>query len=502
MNNNNELLTEQKYIEFFLKDYANNMIVFYKSLIDWYLQIIENWDKISRTIFRNEFRQRKDRINEVNDISNKVISDFQNLSQYTLESIAENMTKLDKSLVEIWFTTLEYYNNNNWEKKEKNDLVKILELMHSWNIKNFLELEQKIPNIEWIKNRVFTILWLYHDSSHKVDMLESENEYYRRKNDDNILNNTDLKKQLKQKNRENTNISIELNRKTSLLSSLQKEKELLISNIKLLEEKNKESEKYENIKSSEVNEKIVDNWDMTAALELAAEYEKKLLEVLEKNKSLQRDLILAEGKISNLQNWINQFSQTESFLINCEQDIDKCSLNDILKYLSVKDYRINIKYEVVSIIIDFLDNFLYDVTKWKASSTITNEWIWWWAYAKNLINPLVNFLKDKSKNGISTQRFLENMVNLDLKEIIKEFIGDDFSTKKGRMLYALYEKLEDRESMNIYDMLEYLSNWIKQINKWRTDLNPLSKIIDDSLINRKICFVKKLKEVFLKVQNN
>jgi hypothetical protein len=50
------------------------------------------------------------------------------------------------------------------------------------------------------------------------------------------------------------------------------------------------------------------------------------------------------------------------------------------------------------------------------------------------------------------------MVNLDLKEIIKEFIGDDFSTKKGRMLYALYEKLEDRESMNIYDMLDYLSS--------------------------------------------
>jgi hypothetical protein len=41
---------------------------------------------------------------------------------------------------------------------------------------------------------------------------------------------------------------------------------------------------------------------MTAALELVAEYEKKLLEVLEKNKSLQRDLLLAEGKITNLQN--------------------------------------------------------------------------------------------------------------------------------------------------------------------------------------------------------
>jgi hypothetical protein len=70
------------------------------------------------------------------------------------------------------------------------------------------------------------------------------------------------------------------------------------------------------------------------------------------------------------------------------------------------------------------------------------------------------------------------------------------------MLYALYEKLEDRESMNIYDMLDYLSSWIKQINKWKTDLNPLSKIIDDSLINRKICFEKRLREVFLKIQNN
>jgi hypothetical protein len=57
-----------------------------------------------------------------------------------------------------------------------------------------------------------------------VNILESENKNYIRKNDEKNLDNTDLKKQLKQKNRENTNISIELNRKSSIISSLLLEK--------------------------------------------------------------------------------------------------------------------------------------------------------------------------------------------------------------------------------------------------------------------------------------
>jgi hypothetical protein len=98
---------------------------------------------------------------------------------------------------------------------------------------------------------------------------------------------------------------------------------------------------------------------MEQALEYQAiaEENKKQLESVTKEK----DLLVQQLEL--LKSQLNSSTQLDTFIFKCEQFPGDCNTSDMLKYITTKDTQLPYKKEIVDIIINYLEEFLLNVSK-------------------------------------------------------------------------------------------------------------------------------------------
>jgi len=211
------------------------------------------------------------------------------------------------------------------------------------------------------------------------------------------------------------------------------------------------------------------------------------LQVVKKeNAQLLEQIEALNWQVQNMENLKIKFAQysiVETFLEECELDIDNLEPDEMIKYLSLIDCPINLKQKAIKAVIHFIDNiFLKNISKWASSST---TWVWgvsWGKYANNFINPILNFVKEKAKYEWS-QNFIEFLSNLNWKELIEEYKEtNDYKTKKDRVMSNVFVLVKDSEEyMGFFEALSYLWEKFKEINLGNTDLQVLYSNIKETL---------------------
>lgn len=309
-----------------------------------------------------------------------------------------------------------------------------------------------------------------------------------------------LKQELRKWNKEDEKNRKTIGLKNATIDRLTKEKDLLNKQIFSLESEVKNLKEQDSKGEKQEQTKEIDTWALDSAMELASESEQKSQEYKKQLENVTKEKDLLAQQLELLKSQLNSSTQLDTFIFKCEQFPDDCDINDMLKYMTVKNCPLPYKKEIVDIITNFLEDFLWNISKWASSWMNWNEWVGWWCYANNYINPLVNYIKDKWRTT-KTQEFLEFVLNIDLKSLTKDMVDPDYANKKSRIFSSVYEQLEDGNFMNIFEVLSYVSKKLENIKRWNLDLSTLSTNIDNFLSGKKDVLERKIKEVFLKIIN-
>ncbi len=355
--------------------------------------------------------------------------------------------------------------------------------------------------LESISKRIHLLLSLYVISWKSLEQIILKNKEIKTIKEHLEIQIIELKRELKQLNRFQIENKKTINVKISTIDRLNKEKDKLSkqissleSEIKNLQEQGSKDEKQEQIEKN-------DNWELDVVFELALESEQNSQKYKKQLETVSTDRDLLNKQLELLKTQLNSSSQLDIFIFKCEQFPNDCNTNDMLKYMTIGNCSLLYKKEIVCIIIDFLEEFLLNVSKWASSGTNWKEWVGWGTYANNYINPLINYIKEKWRNWGWTQNFLEFILNIDFKNLTKDIVEPNYTTKKNRVFSSVYEQLEKEEFMNIFEALSYISKKLKNIKKWNVNLSILSENIDNFLNGKKDVLERKFREVFLKVIN-
>lgn len=189
-------------------------------------------------------------------------------------------------------------------------------------------------------------------------------------------------------------------------------------------------------------------------------------------------LLSIESKKQNLET-----SYIDKFLLNCENNLENLSIDDLLKYITFSDCNISIKQEAINIILNYLNLFLQKVCKWNSSSTNTNIWIAWWKYSNNFINPIINFIKDKYE-WMSVQRYLEFLIWINWKKLIREYKPDEnYTSKRDKVIENVYVNIEDDKEFWVIESLSYINLVLSWLEMWNVDLSLLNTNIWEYISN-------------------
>jgi len=243
-----------------------------------------------------------------------------------------------------------------------------------------------------------------------------------------------------------------------------------------------------------------DDGQLEIAMEQAIEYQTIAEKNAKKLESVIKEKDLLAQQLELLKNQLNSSTQLDTFIFKCEQFPNDCNTSDMLKYITIKDCPFLYKKEIVDIVINFLEEFLWNVSKWASSGMNWNEWVGWWSYANNYVNPFVNYIKDKWRTT-NTQDFLEFIFNIDLKSLTKDVVDPNYGDKKSRFFSSVYEQFKDDDFMNIFEALSYISKKLENIKRGNLDLSTLTSNIDNFLEWKKTVLERKFREIFLKVIN-
>ncbi len=367
-----------------------------------------------------------------------------------------------------------------------------------WTVLSWEKFDSSV--LETVSKRISLLLNLYITSWKSLQRVKLEYAEIRTIKEHLELQIKELKGELKQLKKSQVENQKTINVKTSTIDRLNREKDWLDKKMILLESEKKLL--WEQLNNQDVNNNIKPkDWDLEDALELALEYQ-----AVAENTQQQLDKVNKENaslsiQLNNIQSTLVSSNNVNLFTSNCEQFPNGCSIKDMLKYITIKDIPLPFKKEIVDIIIDFLDEFLLNVSKGASSGMNWNIWVGWWTYANNYINPLVNYIKEKWRNWGGTQSFLEFISNIDLKSLTKDIVDPNYGNKKSRFFLSVYEQLDDNNFMNIFEALGHISKKLENIKRWNLDLSTLSKNIDNFLNNKKDVLERKFREVFLKVIN-
>ncbi len=201
----------------------------------------------------------------------------------------------------------------------------------------------------------------------------------------------------------------------------------------------------------------------------------------------------------------NKGKEVEAFMNNCEINFKDCTNDELLKYIFYWDWSEELKKETVLIIINFLNYFVWEVTKWASSSTNHNDWVWWWAYSNKFINPIINFIKQK-QNNMSYDNFLEEIIYINWKKFIEQYFSENeyINTKQKIVKNVLALFLNDcKSALPIFKALRYLADKLAKLNSWNSDLSILvfniqkvldSQYVKNSINSKLINIAEKIKE--------
>ncbi len=477
-----------------IKKYITKDILFYViSLYNFYMNtyIALSWIKGARlTNVASE---------KANIISLLTSLDF-NDEQSWLKSIDIMINSMNKLWIDTSLITI-----------LKEDFESIYKFVDSWEIKHFIfdnkkefwnilswkGLDESI--IKWISRKVILLLNMYIKNNNIWQKFEEWFIKLRKEKSEVDIQIKELKIELKQLKKIQSQSQKTISAKTSTTDRLNNETELLKQQISALESDIKNLKEQKNKEENQQTEKI-DNWELDSALELASESEQKSQEYKKQLESVTTERDLLKTQLELLKSQLNTSTQFDMFIFKCEQFPDDCNTSDMLKYIIIRDTSLPYKKDIVDIIINFLEEFLLNVSKWASSGTNWKEWKGWWDYANNYINPLINYIKEKWRT-INTQNFLEFVLNIDLKNLTNEIVETNYTNKKSRVFSNVYEQLEENNSMDIFKTLHYLSERLKLVKSWGKDLSSLSENIVIFLNDKKDVLERKFREVFLKIIN-
>lgn len=263
----------------------------------------------------------------------------------------------------------------------------------------------------------------------------------------------------------------------------------LQNQLKILNLKVKTSDKTVKAEKTEIqeNKEIID--DLETQILKSLEEKDLLEEIYEQRISKLNESLMKQISINT---WLNIALETskankgkeiEIFINNCEVDFEKCSNDELLKYIIYSNCNEEYKKETIQIILDFLTTFVLQTTKWASSSMNGNDWVWWWKYSNNFINPIINFIKQKHLN-MSSQDFLEEIIYINWKKIIEQYINlDEYISKRQKVAKNVFNIFSDNDksAFPIFRSIEYLSDKLNNITFWNTDLSVLVANIIDTL---------------------
>jgi len=180
-----------------------------------------------------------------------------------------------------------------------------------------------------------------------------------------------------------------------------------------------------------------------------------------------------------------------SFMSRVEHNIEICSVDDLIKYMLHVDCPYELKNKTIQVILDFFDALLRQTTGWASSSTKGNPGIGGGCYSNNFLKPIINFLKEKGKNGTHPQTFLSTMVFLDWKKIMSEYMGHEWK-HKNQMVFSMYSIFpEGNNQFPLFQALQILADSLGAVNEPGVNLIAISQNIysateQDGVTKRKL----------------
>lgn len=180
-----------------------------------------------------------------------------------------------------------------------------------------------------------------------------------------------------------------------------------------------------------------------------------------------------------------------SFMSRVEHNIEMCSVDDLIKYMLHVDCPYELKNKTIQVILDFFDALLRQTTGWASSSTKGNPGIGGGCYSNNFLKPIINFLKEKGRNGTHPQTFLSTMVFLDWKKIMSEYMGHEWK-HKNQMVFSVYSIFpEGNNQFPLFQALRILADSLGAVNEPGVNLIAISQNIysateQDGVTKRKL----------------
>jgi len=439
------------------------------------------------------------KIIEIRDFKDDLIMKFKDTVDVSVESIIETIKIMERSLekyhlVKIWNKLL----SNHFNKTSINEYIKLFEMHILWYENTFINWDLK-TTIGVVKFLIDNIIYSEYSAvkiHNIIREVEEENLNKEKKIKELQKEIDDLKKQIKSTNREKWRMWELVTEKESTIKRLEARIALLERELKSVK---KELEETNNSLIENTRENNTDLWDVEAAEILLTELEQKNRVLKEENEWLNNELLAERIKNNSLEQALNGFSQTQNFLYSCELKKEKCSLWDMLKYLTIKDIPNIYKQKLVWIILDFLDDLLMNSSKTASSAKNWNPWAGSGTYANLFLNPLINFIKEKWKNQLSSQMFLEYIWSINWENIYNELPEANYSDKKWVIHERVFDKLEKGTYKNIFEALYELSSSLMEIKKWWVYLVALSSNIKSFIDWRKDVLERRFREIFIEV---
>ncbi|MDD3302307.1 MAG: hypothetical protein PHN31_02030 [Candidatus Gracilibacteria bacterium] len=473
----------------------------YNSLVETSIRNISKIIKKKVDIFGLDIKEANKKFKEIIAFKDDLIKRFKNREDVNIEFIEETILVMEKSLEEYHLVKIgEKVLSSHFNKISINEYIRLFEkhiVGYDTNIDG--EVNTTKNTIKFlIDNILFSKLDL--EKSY-TDLGEVKEENLNKENKIKELQKEidDLKKQIKSTNREKGRMGELVTEKESTIKRLEARIALLERELRSVK---KELEETNNSFIENTRENNTDLGDVEAAEILLTELEQKNRVLKEENEGLNNELLAEKIKNNSLEQTLNGFSQTQNFLYSCELKKEKCSLGDMLKYLTIKDFPSIYKQKLVGIILDFLDDLLMNSSKTASSARNGNPGAGSGTYANLFLNPLINFIKEKGKNQLSSQMFLEYIGSINWKNIYNELPEANYSDKKGVIHERVFDKLEKGTYKNIFEALYELSSSLMEIKKGGVHLVALSNNIKSFIDGRKDVLERRFREVFLEILNN